>query len=131
MRKRAGLAVLVMVLVSVPAVQAQSGGQPASSFITGVSPANLTFTPVNPTRGIHTPTSLSGTSSFSGFNPVGFFHRAGNAFQWPPRRGVSLFPGSIVAPNNPFPTEIFTWKAGTTPTSSQLPTMKVQTSFHR
>lgn len=126
MRTCAGLAVLVLMLAHVPALCAQ---QAASSFMTGVNPSNLTFTPVNPTNSLYTPGANTGAFNFVGFSPMSFFRNIGNAFSWPPKIGNSNS-GTLVTGPNPFPTTLYPFSTQTPyPTSANLPTMQMQTSY--
>src|SRR4029077_1801201 len=97
-------------------------------FMTGVTPTNLTFTPINATQAMYTPSANTGAMGLIGFNPISFFRGIGNAFARPQVGDSSA--GTLVTGPNPFPTTWFPF-SNSTPylTTADLPTMQMQTSF--
>lgn len=123
MRTLAGWAAIVLALVQVaPAMAQVIGSRPASSFLTGVSPADAS-------KSMHTSSLLNGNTRFSGFNPFSIFRKTGQNLRFPGATGGSSIPGSILPVTNPFPTKLVPFPENPPfPTSAILPSMKVQTS---
>jgi hypothetical protein len=121
MRSRAGLAGLLLVLVCVSPVAAQTA-------------PGFGLKSINPVGDLPTPGVVSNPGGGGSlFNPLGIFKGFNlGLLRWPPKSGASTLPNGIITGPNPFPTAIFPFPTSPPfPTSASLPTMKVQTSFQQ